>query len=237
MEDEDTGRKDGDNISDAVDPANNMDGEDEIITNCEVGDEIKDIPEISEQDNYFETEDTFLDMISSSAGDGTSLFTSCEPGRYGQFYILTTKTLEDRAMMEWLDETMNSLLNIYGLQKCARVFGSNNAEMPREETKVRPDSFIMDYITTLDIGKNLNGERGVKERALPDTRSTKKQALVVYGDGDSNAWNTPLLEDTTTVNTPTSSETSIDITKEDTATSALNDTISQLSQDLAFLRK
>ena len=88
--------------------------------------------------------------------------------------------------MEWLDETMNSLLNIYGLQKFARVFGSITAEMPREETKVRPDSFIMDYITTLDIGENLNRERGGKERAPPDTRSPKKRALVVYGDGATN---------------------------------------------------
>jgi len=80
-----------------------------------------------------------------------------------------TKALEDRAT-EWLDETMNSLPNMYGLQKCARVFGSKNAEMPKEETKVRPDSFIMDYITTLDIGESLKKEKREKERVPPDTR-------------------------------------------------------------------
>ena len=139
--------------------------------------------------------------------------------------------------MEWLDETMNSLLNIYGLKKCARVFGSSSEEMPREENKVRPDSFIMDYISTLDIGDNLNRERGGKERAPPENRSPKRRALVVYGEGSINAWNTPLLEDPTTVNFTVASKPSIDLTKDDTATSVSTDTISQLSQDLAFLRK
>ena len=138
--------------------------------------------------------------------------------------------------MEWLEETMNSLLNIYGIKKCAHVFGSILEEMPREETKVRPDSFIMDYITTLEIGDNLNKERGGKERAPPENRSPKRRALVVYGDGSSNAWNTTLF-DSTTGNKIASSKTSIDLTKDDTDTSASTDTISQLSQDLAFLRK
>jgi len=234
MEEEDTGRKDGAHISDDVDAPTNMEVGDETTKDGEVRAEADETQDASEQETYYETEDTFLEMISSSAGDGTSLFTSCEPGRYGQF--LTKKLLEDSAT-EWIDETMNSLLNMYGLQKCARVSGSNNAEMPREETKVRPDSFIMDYITTLDIGENLNRERGGKERAPPDTRSTKKRALVVYGESDSNAWNTPLLEETMTSTTPIFSKMSIDLTKDDTATSTSNDTISQLSQDLAFLRK
>ena len=99
--------------------------------------------------------------------------------------------------MEWLEETMNSLLNMYGIKKCAHVFGSILEEMPREETKVRPDSFIMDYITTLEIGDDLNKERGGKERAPPENRSPKRRALVVYGDGSSNAWNTPLFDPTT----------------------------------------
>ena len=191
---------------------------------------------ISEQGNYYEKDDTFLEMISSSAGDGKSLFNSCEPGRQGQFYFLTTKKLENTAM-EWLEDTMNSLLNIYGLRKCARVFGSSIEEMPREETKVRPDSFIMDYISTLEIGDNLNREMGGKERAPPENRSPKRRALVVYGEGSINAWNTPLLEETTTVNSTVSSKLSIDLTKDDTTKSTSTDTISQLSQDLAFLRK
>ena len=127
--------------------------------------------------------------------------------------------------MEYLDETMNSLLIIYGLQKCARVFGFRTDDMLREENKVRTDSFIMDYINTLDIGENVNRERGGKERAPPDTRSPNKRALVVYGDGATNAWNTRLLEDTTTVTAPNSSKTSIDLTKDDTDTSVSTDTI------------
>jgi len=70
-------------------------------------------------------------MILTSAGDGISLFTSWEPGRHGQFYFLTTTALTDRAV-EWLDLMMNTLLNIYGLQKCVRVFGAIDADMPRE---------------------------------------------------------------------------------------------------------
>merc|ERR1740124_778138 len=111
----------------------------------------------------------------------------------GQFYFRTTTYLEDRAN-EWLDTTMNTLLHIYGIHKCVRVFGSPVNEMPREETKVRPDSFIMDYISTLQIDKNLNRERGGKERAPPDNRPAKKRALVVYGNSNSNAWNTPLMD-------------------------------------------
>ena len=92
--------------------------------------------------------------------------------------------------------------------------------MPKEENKVRPDSFIMDYISTLDIGDNLNRERGGKERAPPEHRSPKRRALVVYGDVSTNAWNTPLLDEPTTVNSLSSSKMSIDLTKDDTATSA-----------------
>jgi len=106
-------------------------------------------------------------MIFTSAGDSTSLFASWEPGRHGKFYFLTTTALADRAI-EWLDLTMNTLLNIYGLQKCVRLFGAIAADMPREETKVRPDSFILDYISTLHIGESLNRERGSKERPPPD---------------------------------------------------------------------
>ena len=53
--------------------------------------------------------------------------------------------LADRAL-EWLDSTMNALLNKYGLKKCSMVLGSPPGEMPREETKVRSDSFVLDYM-------------------------------------------------------------------------------------------
>ena len=71
--------------------------------------------------------------------------------------FLTTTALVDCAA-EWLDLTMSTLLNIYGLQKCVRVFGAIAANIPREETKVCPESFILDFISTLHIGKTLNRE-------------------------------------------------------------------------------
>jgi len=95
----------------------------------------------------------------NSAGDSISLFTSWEPGCHGQFYFLTTTALADHAS-EWLDRTMNTLLNIYGLQKCVRAFGDILADISREETKVRPNSFILDYVSTLHICENLDKERG-----------------------------------------------------------------------------
>ena len=177
-----------------------------------------------------------MQMLAISAGDACSLFTSWEPGRMGQFYFLTTVNLEDRAR-EWLDKIMNTLVNMYGTNKCVQVFGSNAQEMPREETKVHPDSFIMDYISTLQIEKNSNRERGDKERSPPDNRPVKKRALVVYGNSNLNAWNTPLMDkidESTTISTPSKR---IDLTKHEAETSVSLDTISQLSQDLVFLRK
>jgi len=109
--------------------------------------------------------------------------------------------------------------------------------MPREETIVRPDSFILDYINTLDIGTNLNRERGGKERSPPDNIVTKRRALVVNEESDSNAWNTPLIDSNSDSTTNTKLKESIYLTKEDSQTSASIDTISKLSQDLAFLRK
>jgi len=146
----------------------------------------------NEAPNY-ETPDTLLQMLAISAEDACSLFTSWEPGRMGQLYFLTTADLEDRAK-EWLDTIMNALLKIYGINKCVRVFDSNVQEMPREETKVCPDSFILYYISILQIEKKSSRERGGKERAPPDNRPAKKRALVVYGNSNSNAWNTPLMD-------------------------------------------
>ena len=59
---------------------------------------------------------------------------------------------------------------------------------------MRLDSFILDYISTLHIGQNLNREREGKERSPPDNQPKKRRALVVYGDSKSNARNTPLMK-------------------------------------------
>ena len=121
-------------------------------------------------------EDTFLQMIQNSAEEGGSLLTSWEPGRRGHFYFVTTKSRARRAE-KWLDNTMNTLLTQYGLNKCATVFNAIENEMPREETKVRPDSVIMDYIQTLDLGTSTHRDREGKERAPPDNRPAKKESF------------------------------------------------------------
>lgn len=110
-------------------------------------------------------------------------------------------------------------------------------KMPRKDTKVRPDSFIMDYVSTLQIYKNLNGEMGGKERALSDNRLAKNRTLVVYVDTNSNTWNTPLMDKIDEATTTYTSGERIDLTKDETETTTSTDTISQLSHDLAFLRK
>jgi len=60
---------------------------------------------------------------------------------------------------------------------------------------------------------------------------------VVYGEGDPNAWNTLLMDSITDTSKNYYSKEGIDLRKEDTDTSISTDTISQLSQDLTFLRK
>ena len=75
--------------------------EDFTTANMEEG-EINEEGEANYLENYIEEgdggkifhpgEDTLLQQLLTSAGDGTSLFTSWEPGRQGQFYFLTTKS-------------------------------------------------------------------------------------------------------------------------------------------------
>ena len=133
---------------------------------------------------------------------------------------------------------MNQLLQEHGIHNCLRVFGSTNEEMPREETKIWPDSFILDYIHTLNLGPSLNREREGKIVPPPaENRSTKKRVLIVYGTGDSNARDTPLIDNDGENPPILPSQVRIDIMKGDNETSKSTDTISQLIQDLAFLRK
>ena len=132
---------------------------------------------------------------------------------------------------------MNQLLQEHGIHKCLRVFGSTNEEMSREETKIKPEFFILDYIHTLNLGSNLNKERERKIDPPPENRPTKERALVMYRTGDYNVWDT-LLIDNDGENTPISpSQIRIDLTKGDNETSETTDKISQLNQDLVFLRK
>ena len=120
-------------------------------------------------------EDDFSNMLLYSAGEGGSLFSSWEPGRQEQYYFLTIKSRAKRAE-EWLDFTVNHVLTKYRAKECLRVFASISGDMPRGETKVRPDSFIMDYIQTLNIGDGdgLNRVREGKERDPLDIHPAKK---------------------------------------------------------------
>ena len=96
--------------------------------------EIQDTDGDGNEASNYNTPDTLLQMLAISAGDSCSLFTSWKPGRMGQCYFLTTADLDDRAK-EQLDTIMNILLNIYRINKCVRVFGSNVQDMPSKETK------------------------------------------------------------------------------------------------------
>jgi len=60
---------------------------------------------------------------------------------------------------------------------------------------------------------------------------------VAYGASNSNAWNTPFIGTNTDSATTPTSTASIDLTKEDNDATSSTDTISQISQDLTFLRK
>lgn len=97
-------------------------------------------------------EDSLLDILLNSDGNRESIFTSWEAGIHGQSYFITTKYNSKRAE-GWLDLTMNHLLHRFGIFKCVSIFRAKNEEIPREESKVRPDSFIMDYIQMLNIGE------------------------------------------------------------------------------------
>jgi len=177
-------------------------------------------------------------MLQDSVGAGKSLFTSWEPGRIDQFYFITTKSRVKRAE-ERLDATMDHLLNKYGVQHCVRVFGSKVKEMPMEESKVRSDSYIMEYIQTLDIGINLHREkeREGKEKSPPVNRPAKKRSLIAYGEeeGDHNVWNIPLVPTNKNKNlqelTPTET---FNLMKDENETTASTERIPQLNQNLFF---
>ena len=71
----------------------------------------------------------------------------------------------------------------------------------------------------------------------PENIPTKIRALVVYGTGESKAWDTPLINKDGGNSPICPSQVRLDLTKGDKETSESTNTISQLTQDLAFLRK
>jgi len=89
---------------------------------------------------------------------------------------------------------MNYFLLKYGLRTCVGNFGAGTEEMPRGETKVCPDLFVMEYIQTLNIWYELNLAKEGKQRAPPSTCLAKKRVRVIYSEEDeSNAWDMPFF--------------------------------------------
>ena len=132
-----------------------------------------------------------------------------------------------------LDTTMNYFLNSYGLELCLKKFVTGREDIPRGDTKVRPDSFVMDYIRTLGIVEDTVGGKDKRDRPPPSQRPTKKRALIMFSGDGKGAWDTPLFE---TIPTPVESygnrvkqASSTKIT-DDTTTG--NDTIMTLNEEL-----
>ena len=60
--------------------------------------------------------------------------------------------------------------------------------MPRIETKVQPNSFVMNHIKILGIEEDMICGKGGPNRAPPNTQPTKKRVLVIYSEeGDKSA--------------------------------------------------
>jgi len=151
--------------------------------------------ENDEEAKLSEEPETLLDRLLISGGD-ESIFTSWEPGWINKYYFLRTKEYGNDAE-EWLDNTMNYFLKIYGMDICQDRFATGITEIPRSGTKVRPDSFVINYIQTLGIEVDRIVEKGGYNRAPLSNCPSKKQALVIYdGNGDKSAWNTLLFDAT-----------------------------------------
>ena len=143
---------------------------------------------------------------------------------------------------EWLDNTMNYFLTTYDIDIFQHHFSTGITEMPRSETKVRPDSFVMNYSQTLEFEVDTIVEKGGRNWAPPSNCPAKKRALVIYGsDGDKSTWDTPLFDTTSIIiegKTPTTVQENGDKTDIDEGTSGdnNNDSITKLMDDLSFLK-
>jgi len=116
MEDGETTTTTDKNIQELEESNSNITEESVSTGDADEDDDAAVIDDDCEGKIHYTTEDNLLHMILTSAGDGTSLFTSWEPGRQGQFYFLTTTSLADRAA-KLLDDTMSTVLNTHGIQK------------------------------------------------------------------------------------------------------------------------
>ena len=120
-----------------------------------------------------------MEKLLISADEGL-ICTSWEPGRINQYYFLTTKE-DGKEADKWLDTTMNYFLTKYGINICQDRLSTGIPKMPRSETKVQLNSFVMNYIKTLGIDEEMIGGKGGHNRAPLSTQAAKKRALVIYG--------------------------------------------------------
>ena len=70
-----------------------------------------------ENDNF-----TFIQLLDGEYCKGEKVFTSWEPGKMDQFYILTKKKFMKGAEL-FIDHWLDVLLQKYGKEWCSRVFG------------------------------------------------------------------------------------------------------------------
>ena len=135
---------------------------------------------------------------------------------------------------EWLDATMHYLLHSYDLEMCLEKFATGSKEMPRGETKVCLDAFVMDYIQTLGIAEDTTYGKNKRDRP-PSNCPTSNRALVMFGGDGKSAWDTPLFE---AMSTPEEANgiraANVTNTKHDEEITLGDDTITRLTDDLSL---
>lgn len=109
-------------------------------------------------------------LLFSADDESNSMY--WEPGRINQLYVLTTEKYGTQAE-KWLEGTINYYLLKYGIAKCQDRFATGVPEMPRSETKVWPDTLVLNYIVTLGIEEKYIVGQAYRNRAPPITRLAK----------------------------------------------------------------
>ena len=116
------------------------------------------------------------------------MFSSLEPGRPGQYYFLTSKTIKDEAE-QYVDRLFDSLLLKYGEEQCRVLCKSLENTLPHREQKLRVTQFMADYIKGLDLDS-----MDVPSAEEPPATAKRQRCILSYNDSDkSNVWQTPLL--------------------------------------------
>ena len=78
------------------------------------------------------------------------MFSSLEPGRPGQYFFLTSRTIKEEAE-QYVDRLLDSVLMKYGETQCRKTFKSLENTLPHREQKLRVTKFMADYIRGLGL--------------------------------------------------------------------------------------